>query len=81
VYAPGAIIFDTVLYPYLTSSLESLQPLTPLHLDQPYHPHHFFAERYAAASGEDMRPCINLFWQGTYLTPALLILRKEPANA
>ncbi|MBC7232564.1 MAG: class I SAM-dependent methyltransferase [Chloroflexi bacterium] len=81
VYAPGAILFDEVLYPYLLSRLDNLRPLTPLHLRQPYHPDHFFAQKWTTSTGLEMRPCVNLFSYGTFITPVLLILRKALQNA
>lgn len=77
IYVPGAILFDEVLYLYLISQLERLRPLTPVHLRQPYHPDHFFAHKWTTSTGLEMRPCVNLFSCGTFITPVLLIFRKE----
>ena len=77
VYQPGAILFDETLYVYLVSKLHRLKPLGPLHLCQSHHEDHVFVDEWATASGLEIRPCINLFWAGTFITPVLFVLARS----
>lgn len=77
IYQPRAILFDEVLCAWIFSKLRTLALATPLHLCQPYHPDHFCAAKWTTASGLDIHPCVNIFSSGTFITPVVLVCKKE----
>jgi SAM-dependent methyltransferase len=76
-YQPQAVYFDEVLCAWIFSKLRKLTLATPLHIYQPYHQDHFFATKSATAYGQQIRPYINIFSLGTFITPVLLLCKKE----
>jgi SAM-dependent methyltransferase len=77
VYQSHSILFDEVLCAWIFSKLRMLALTTPVHTRQPYHPDHFFAAKWRTASGLNIHPCVNLFVAGTFVTPVLLVCKKE----